>query len=114
MRVPPGQLLVDGIERVVDAEQVLLRGHLSIENSLQEEVAEFFGQAGPIAPVDSVQHFVRLFEREGFDAVEGLLAVPRAAARRAQTCHDSDQLFKLLASGFHCGGAVSPNLAYAR
>jgi len=47
--------------------------------------------------VDGVQHLVRFFKGEGLDAVEGLFAVPRAAARGAQAGHDRDQLLKLLA-----------------
>ena len=45
--------------------------------------------------VDGVHHLVGLFQQEGLDGVEGLLAVPRAAARAAQAGHDLDQLLKL-------------------
>ena len=36
------ELLVDGVERIVDAEQVLFRGHLREEDGLEQQVAQFF------------------------------------------------------------------------
>ena len=98
------QLLVDGVERIVDAEEILLGGHLRVEDGLQQKVAQFFGELVPVAAVDGVEHFVGLFERVGLDGVEGLLAVPRTAAGRAQAGHDLDQFLKLLAG---CFGAHS-------
>ena len=94
------QLLVDGVQRVLDAEQLLLARHLGVEHRLEHEVAQFLGELRPIAMVDGVQHLIGLFQGEGLDAVEGLFAVPRAAARAAQAGHDRDQLLKLLAGSF--------------
>ena len=88
MRMPPHQLLIDRIQRVFDAEQLLFRGHLRKEDGLQHEVAQFFAQPFPIPRVDRVQHFISLFERVGLDGVEGLLTVPGATAGGAEHRHD--------------------------
>ena len=75
-------------------EFAFLGRHLREENRLQQKVAEFFSEPGPVARVDRVQHLVGLFEQVRLDGVEGLLAVPRTAARRAQPGHDLDQTLK--------------------
>ncbi len=88
--------------------------HLGEEDGLEHQVAELFGQAGPIALVDGVQHFVGLFEQIGLDGVEGLFAIPRAAAGSAQPGHDADQALKTFAScglGLGHSGVGSPSLA---
>ncbi len=95
MRVTAQQLLIDGVQRVFDGEESLFGGHLRIEDSLQNVVAELFREIGPVAAVDGVEHLVGLFQRVGLDAVEGLLTVPRAAAGRAQAGHQGNQPIEL-------------------
>ena len=92
------QLLSDGVERIVDAEGSFLGGHLGEEDGLQHQVAKFFGETRPVAPVDGVEHLVGLFEQIRLDGVEVLFAIPRTAAGRAQPGHDSDQALKPFAS----------------
>jgi hypothetical protein len=93
--VPPHQLLVDGVQRVADMKQLLLGRHLRVEDRLQHEVAQFLCQIVPRAPVDGIEHFVSFFQRVRLDGVEGLFAIPRATARRAQAGHDRDQVLTL-------------------
>ena len=50
-----------------------------------------------VAPVDGVEHLVGLFQGVRLDAVESLLAVPRAPAGSAQPRHQIDQLLELFA-----------------
>ncbi len=107
VRVAADQLLVDGVEGVVDGEEVLVGGHLGVEDGLEEEVAEFFGEVGPVAAVDGVEDLVGLFEGVGFDGVEGLLAVPGAAGFGAELRHNSDQLREFFAGGRHVGGSLT-------
>ena len=95
MRMTPDQLLIDRIERIADIEQLLFGRHLREENGLQHEVAQFGAQFVPIAAVDGIEHLVGLFERVGFDRVEGLFAVPGTAAGSPQPRHDFDQPLKL-------------------
>ena len=102
VRMPPDQLLVDGVEAVFDAEVPGLRCHLRVEDGLQHEVAEFVGQPRPVARVDRVQHLVGLFERVGL-IVSKSARDPRDSRRRAQTGHDRNQLFELFACrGIQC------------
>ncbi len=83
VRVAPNEFLIDGVERVLDAEQPLFRAHLRIEDGLQQKVAQLFGEFLPLAPLDGVENLVGLFEGVRLDAIEGLFAVPRAPARSA-------------------------------
>ncbi len=69
-------------------------GHLSEEDGLQHQVAQFLSQARPIALIDRIEDLVSLFEQIRFDGVEVLFAIPGAAARRAQPRHDADQPLK--------------------
>ena len=94
MRMAANQLLIDGIQGVVDAKQVFFGGHLGEENSLQQEIAELVGQLRPIARIDGVHHLVSLFQKKRLDGVEVLLAIPRAATWRAQAGHQIDKLLK--------------------
>ncbi len=99
------QLLVDGVERIADSEEILLIGHLRIEYRLQHEIAQLFGEARIIAPVDGIDHLIGLFKRVWLDGVEGLFAVPRTAIGCAQALHDLDQSLKFRPGGsgvFHC------------
>jgi hypothetical protein len=54
---------------------------LSIEEDLQQEIAEFSRQLIPIAVVDGLDDLVGLLDGVRLDSVKGLLAIPRAAAR---------------------------------
>ena len=59
-------------------------GDLGVEDDLQEEVAQLAGEVLVRALVDGHQHLVGLLEGHRLQAGVGLLAVPRAAAGRAE------------------------------
>ena len=80
-------------------------GHLRIEEHLQQQVAELVLQVRPGAALDGVEDLVGLFERVALDGVEGLLAVPGAAAGRAQAGHDGGGALQGL--GGRCLGGFS-------
>ena len=80
-----------------------LRGHLRIEKNLQQQVAELVLEVRPGAALDGVEDLVGLFQRVALDAVEGLLAVPGAAAGRAQAGHDGGSALEGL-GGRRLGG----------
>ena len=94
------------INDVVDGERRLLLRHLRIEENLQQQVAEFAGKFGPIAIVDSFENFVSFFEGIGLDGIEGLFAVPRAAAWGAESLHDGDHSLETLS----CRGHAATNV----
>lgn len=72
------ELFVDGAEGLGDVEEPLFGGHLGVEDGLEQEIAEFFAEAGPIAFVDGIEDFVGLFEGVLLDGVEGLCPIPGA------------------------------------
>ncbi len=94
MRMPPHQLAVQLVEHIGDGEMALVGRHLGIKQHLQQQVAQLLGQMRKVAPLDGVEDLVGLFQRVFANGIEGLLAVPRAAARRAQPRHDGHRLLK--------------------
>ena len=91
------ELLIYSVECVVDAEKILLGSHLRKENSLQQQVAELARKLSLIACVDRVHDLVGLFKEIGLDGLEGLLAVPWAAAGSPETGHEVHQQLKFFA-----------------
>src|ERR1700733_1799487 len=77
---------------VMDVEVTSLGGHLCVEEDLEKKIAELILEVGPGATLDGIEDLVGLLERVSLDRVEGLLAVPGAAIRGAQPCHDRYRL----------------------
>ena len=88
------QLAVQLVEHVGDGEVAFVGGHLGIEQDLKQQVAEFFGQVGKVAALDGVEDFVGFFQGVFANGVEGLFAIPGAAAGSAQASHDGGRLLK--------------------
>jgi hypothetical protein len=82
------------VEHIGNGEVAVVGRHLGIKQHLQQQVAQFLGQVRPVAPLDGVEDLVGLFQRVFANGIEGLLAVPRAAAGSAQPRHDRDRLLK--------------------
>jgi hypothetical protein len=87
--VAADHFVVDFADDVVDGEAALFGGDLGVEEDLEEEVAEFFGEFGVVAGVEGVQDFVGFFDQVGAEGGVGLFAVPGAAAGGAEAGHDS-------------------------
>ena len=81
VRMAADQLVVQVVEHIGNGEVAVVGRHLGIEEDLQQQVAQLFGQVRPVAPLDGVEDLVGLLQRVLADRVEGLLAVPRAAVR---------------------------------
>ena len=94
------------VENIVNGKRGLFFRHLGIEEHLQQQIAEFPGEFGPVAIIDGFQNFVGFFQGVGLDGIEGLFAIPGAAARGAQTLHDGDRAFET----FSCGGHSATNV----
>ena len=62
-----------------------------VEDDLEQQVAELAAQLVVVSLVDGVGHLVGLLDRHRLDALVGLLAVPRAAARGAQAGDQLDE-----------------------
>src|SRR4051812_11865941 len=101
VRMPVNELVRQSVKHVIDREMFLLVGHLRVEEHLQQEVSELARKLIPVAIVDRLQNFVRLFERVWLYGIEGLLPVPRASARRPQTCHDRNRAFETISRISH-------------
>ena len=84
---------------VLNGEVAGLRGHLRVEEHLQQQIAELILQIGPGAALDRVEDLVGLLQRVPLDGVEGLLAVPGTAVRAAQPRHDGDRLRPMAIGG---------------
>ena len=88
VRVAADHFVVDFADDVVDGEAARFGGDLGVEEDLEEEVAQFFGEFGVVAGVESVEDFVGFFDEVGAESGVGLLAVPGAAAGSAEAGHD--------------------------
>jgi len=86
--VAANHFVVDFADDVVDGEAALFGGDLGVEENLEEEVAEFFGEFGVVAGVEGVEDFVGFFDEVGAEGGVGLFAVPGTAAGGAETGHD--------------------------
>ncbi len=67
----------------VEAVGILLRDG-RVHQHLQQQVAELLAKRGALAAVNGIEHLVRFLEEVGPQRAVRLLAVPRAAAGRAQ------------------------------
>jgi hypothetical protein len=98
MRMPPHQLVVQMVQHIGNGEMALVGRHLRIKQHLQQQVAQLLGQVRKVAPLNGVEDLVGLFQRVFADGIEGLFAVPRAAAGSPQPRHDLDRLLKQAAA----------------
>src|SRR5581483_7052375 len=97
----PDKLVGKLVEHLVNGETALLLGHFCVEENLQEEIAQLTDEFGPIPIINGLEDFIGLFKSVGLDGVEGLLAVPGAAARSTQAGHNLNCSFEALAGGGH-------------
>ena len=84
--------------RAVERAPVL--AELRVKDRLHQDVARLFDDLAVVLAVDGVHQFVRLFHHILADALVRLGAVPRTAARRAQTAHHLAQIVKIKALFF--------------
>ena len=99
--MPPQKLRAQRISHVFQRKIAGVIGHLRVEQHLQQQVAQFIAKIVPVAPLDSVEDFIRLFQRVLLDGVERLLAVPGTAVRRAQPRHNRRRFPQR-----HCGALL--------
>ena len=88
----PDQLVVQVGEHIGHGEMAFVGGHLGVEKHLQEQIAQFFGEMGKVAALDGVKNFVGFFKRVFANGVEGLFAIPGAAAGSAEAGHNGCRL----------------------
>jgi hypothetical protein len=88
------QFSIQVVEHLGNREVSVIGRHLGIKQHLKQQIAEFFGQVRPVAPLDGVEDLVGLLQRVFANGIEGLLAVPGAAAGSPQPSHDGHRLLK--------------------
>ena len=85
-------LVSDGLNHIAKIERLELLGHASVEDNLQQQIAEFLAQIVDVVALDGVDDFKRFLKRVGRDGFEILLQIPGAAGdRRPQGGHDIEQ-----------------------
>ena len=94
VRMPPHQLVVQMLQHLRNGEMPLVGRHFCIKQHLEQQVAQLLGQVRPVAALDGVEDLIDLFQRVFADGIEGLFAVPRAAAGRAQPRHNFNRPLK--------------------
>ena len=95
MRVAPDHFVDDGGGDVVDIEMTGFSGHLSVEDDLQQQIAQFVLQLGHVAVGDRLGDFIGLFDGVGRNGRECLFHIPRAAAIRIpEAPHHRDQVLE--------------------
>ena len=84
VRVALDHLVDHDLDRAFEPRPALLLAQPTEERELEQEIAELFGEAAPVAPIDRVGDLVRFLEQVGADLVEALLAIPGTTARSPQ------------------------------
>ena len=77
----------------------LLGAQLGQQDPLEDQIADLLHERLEVARVDRLEHLVGLLEHERPQRLERLLAVPRAAVRRAQAGDDLDEAIEGGAGG---------------
>ena len=95
--MPAHELVADGVDGVADREVAGFLADARQEHGLEQEVAELFAEVRRLAALDRLEHLVGFLEHERTQRGVRLLAVPRAAIRRAQRAHDLDETLESLA-----------------
>ena len=94
VRVAANHLLVDFPDHVSYGEAAFFLSDLGVEQHLEKEVAEFFGEFGVIAGLEGIEDFVGFFDEIGSERSVSLFAIPGAAARGTEAGHDRDESFE--------------------
>ena len=95
------------------AELAGLRAELRQQHALEDQVADLLAERRAVARVDRLQHLVGLLEHEGPQRLQRLLAVPRAAVRRAQARDDVDEAVEGGAGGVGHGRMLPSRVCHA-
>jgi len=92
MGMAANHLVVDFADNIENGEAALFGSDLRVEEDLEEEIAEFFGEFAVVVGIESVKDFVGLFDEISAEGGVGLLAVPGTAAGAAEAGHDGGEL----------------------
>ncbi len=97
MGVAPDHLAADAVCHIQRIELPMLTRDGRVHDDLQQHIPQLIRQGKFIPGIDGLQHFVALLDEAGAQALVRLLPIPWAAARRAQTGDDGQQIRKIVA-----------------
>jgi hypothetical protein len=89
VRVATYHFFVDFTDDIGDGETGFLAGDLGMKENLKQEVTQFLRELSVIGGIERVEYFVGFLNEVGAERSVGLLAIPRATARGAETRHNS-------------------------
>ena len=102
MGMTPDHFGIDRGQDVGNVKRSGFAGHLTVENDLQSEIAQFITQVAHVAALNRVCDLVSLFDRVGDDRREVLFDIPRTAGFRVtQLRHNLCQLYETFSSLAH-------------
>ena len=108
MRVAANQLRRDGVNRVAKLERSRFGPDLRVKHDLKQHVAELLDKCLDIACVERVERLVGFLDQVGPQRPMRLLAIPRAASRRAQSVsHPHELLERFRRPPPACAGALT-------
>ena len=105
VRVPADELVDEVRRHLVDRKGLgrrQLGGQPSMEQHLQQQVAELLAKQWQVGGLDRLERLVRLFEQVSSQRIVRLLGVPGAAARRSQAVHHLDGAVEGAELSRHC------------
>lgn len=92
--MPADEFFRDILDHVFDVKGVLLAFNASVEQDLEQEIAQFFPEMTRVVMVKGVKDLIGFLKEVRFQGFVSLLQVPGASPRRAQPCHDVDEVMK--------------------
>ena len=93
MRVPADELVVDLARHGFEIEKPLLLRELSVEDHLDEHIAQLLAHVRHVEPVDGVQKFGTLLDQADGQRLVRLHLVPRATSRGTQEGDGTAKIF---------------------
>ncbi len=87
VRMTADELRVDVARDVIEGKRAFLGGNLSVENDLDQHVAQLFAHVRQIPAVDRIDEFAHFIDQAPHQRSMGLLLIPRTTVRGPQARH---------------------------
>ena len=106
MRMAANHLRIHITAHICHGKFARIGGDLALQNHLQKNIAQLFTKMRRVVLFDSIDSLVRLFDHVAGDGFMGLLAVPRAAVRSAQSSYGINESSKRFTCQWRTRGAL--------
>lgn len=94
MGMAPNQLFTDRRSDIIEIKSTGLGSYLSMENRLQEKVAQLIDNGIAIPALNRFSNFIGLFNEMFDEALMSLFRIPGASPRSPEDMHDRPQPFE--------------------